>query len=86
MESAYGKGDGRAAIGSICTIYAKFANNLNNDKDVYTANKFIKFDGEGFEPVYYSNGSKYRIVYMNGNPNVIRNIYPYLIYLSILVS
>ena len=68
VESAYGKGDGRAAIGSICTIYAKFANNLNNDKDVYTANKFIKFDGEGFEPVYYSNGSKYRLEAMNGNP------------------
>ena len=68
VESAHDKGDGRAAIGSICTIHAKFANNLNNDEDIYTANKFIKFDGEGFEPVYYSNGSKYRLVYMNGNP------------------
>ena len=68
VESVQGKGDSRAAIGSICTIYAKFVNSLNNDKDVYTANKFIKFDGEGFEPVYYSNGSKYRIVSMNGNP------------------
>ena len=68
VESNHGSGDGRAAIGSICSIYAKFANSLTNDEDIYTANKFIKFDGEGFEPVYYSNGSKYRIVSMNGNP------------------
>ena len=68
VESNHGSGDGRSAIGSTCSIYAKFKNNLNNDKDVYTANKFIKFDGEGYEPVYYSDGSKYRIGVMNGNP------------------
>ena len=68
VESNHGSGDGRSAIGSTCSIYAKFANNLNNDKDVYTANRFIKFDGEGYEPVYYSDGSKYRIRGMNGNP------------------
>ena len=68
VESIHGSGDGRAAIGSICSIYAKFANSLTNDEDIYTANKFIKFDGEGYEPVYYSDGSKYRIGGMNGNP------------------
>ena len=68
VESNHGSGDGRSAIGSTCSIYAKFANSITNDEDIYTANKFIKFDGEGFEPVYYSNGSKYRLVYMNGNP------------------
>ena len=68
VESIDGSGDGRAAIGSICSIYAKFANSLTNDEDIYTANKFIKFDGEGYEPVYYSDGSKYRIGGMNGNP------------------
>ena len=68
VESNHGSGDGRSAIGSTCSIYAKFANSTTNDEDIYTANKFIKFDGEGFEPVYYSNGSKYRLVYMNGNP------------------
>ena len=68
VESNHGSGDGRSAIGSTCSIYAKFANSTTNDEDIYTANKFIKFDGEGFEPVYYSNGSKYRIGSMNGNP------------------
>ena len=68
VESNHGSGDGRSAIGSTCSIYAKFANSTTNDEDIYTANKFIKFDGEGFEPVYYSDGSKYRIGDMNGNP------------------
>ena len=68
VESNHGSGDGRSAIGSTCSIYAKFANSTTNDEDIYTANKFIKFDGEGYEPVYYSDGSKYRIGGMNGNP------------------
>ncbi|MEF2834956.1 MAG: SdrD B-like domain-containing protein, partial [Clostridia bacterium] len=68
VESNHGSGDGRSAIGSTCSIYAKFANSLTNYEDIYTANKFIKFDGEGYEPVYYSDGSKYRLVNMNGNP------------------
>ena len=68
VESNHGSGDGRSAIGSTCSIHAKFANSTTNDEDIYTANKFIKFDGEGFEPVYYSNGSKYRLLNMNGNP------------------
>ena len=68
IESKYGSGDGKAITGSICSIYTKFENNLNNDKDVYTANRFIKFDGEGFEPVYYSDGSRYKTKNMGGNP------------------
>ena len=67
IESNYGSGDGKAITSSICSIYTKFENNLNNDKDVYTANRFIKFDGEGFEPVYCSDGSRYKTYYMGGN-------------------
>ena len=67
IESNYGSGDGKAITSSICSIYTKFANNLNNDKDVYTANRFIKFDGEGFEPVYCSDGSRYKTYDMGGN-------------------
>ena len=68
VESDAGVGDGRAVVGSNCTIIAKFSNNINNDEDVHTANKFIKFDGEGYEPVYNSDGSKYTLLGMQGNP------------------
>ena len=68
VESGHGSGDGRAVVGSNCTIIAKFSNNINNDEDVHTANKFIKFDGEGYEPVYNSDGSKYTLLGMQGNP------------------
>ena len=49
IESSHGTGDGRASLGMTIKVYAKFQNNLNNDNDVYTANKFIKFDGNGYE-------------------------------------
>lgn len=68
VETTHGTGDGRAISGAICLIRAKFQNNLTNDRDVYTANKFIKFDGEGFEPIYFEDGSRYKINSMGGNP------------------
>ncbi len=68
IESSHGTGDGRASLGMTITVYAKFRNNLNNDNDVYTANKFIKFDGNGYEPLYFSDGSRYKLVALSGNP------------------
>ena len=38
-----------------------------NDYDIYTANKFMKIDGNAFEPIYYDDGSKYKTSSMNGN-------------------
>ena len=67
-STTYSGGDSRATLGETCTINTKFYMELTNDYDIYTANRFIKFDGEGFEPAYYSDGSKYRIEYMKGNP------------------
>ena len=66
VESDYGKGDGKANIGDVLSIQAKFNVESTNDYDIYTANKFIKFDGEGFEPVYFDDGSKYKTSGMNG--------------------
>ena len=68
LGSSYDSGNGRAVINSNIQLMAKFIMSMNNDNDIYTGDKFIKFDGEGFEPVYYGNGAKYRIQYMDGNP------------------
>ncbi len=67
-STTYSGGDCTATLGETCTINTKFCMELTNDYDIYTANRFIKFDGEGFEPAYYSDGSKYRIENMKGNP------------------
>ena len=61
-------GDSRATLGENCVINTRFWNSTSNDYDIHTANRFIKFDGEGFEPVYFSDGSKYQIQGMDGNP------------------
>ena len=66
VESNYGKGDGKINKGDILTIDNRFYIELSNDYDIYTANRFIKFDGEGFEPVYYDDGSKYKTLGMKG--------------------
>ena len=67
-STTYSGGDCTATLGETCKIMTKFRIGLTNDYDIYTANRFIKFDGEGFEPAYYSDGSKYRIENMKGNP------------------
>ena len=65
-STTYSEGDCKALLGETCTIQGKFGISLINDYDIYTANRFIKFDGEAFEPVYYSDGSKYKISQMKG--------------------
>ena len=59
-------GDGKINVGDIITINNRFLLGGSNDFDIYSANRFIKFDGEGFEPVYYDDGSKYKTSGMNG--------------------
>ena len=59
IESNYGKGDGRIIIDDLIRICCKFSMGVSNDENVYTANKFIKFDGEAFEPTYFGNNEKY---------------------------
>ena len=67
VETNHGTGDGKANIGDILTIVTKFSMGQTNDYDIYTANKFVKFDGEAYEPIYFDDGSKYKTNSMNGN-------------------
>ncbi len=67
VETSQGTGDGRVNIGDTIRILAKFMVTSTNDYDIYTANRFVKFDGEAYEPVYYDDGSKYKTRNMNGN-------------------
>ena len=59
VESNYGTGDGKINIGDIITINTGFQLGVTNDYDIYTANRFVKFDGKAFEPIYYDDGRKY---------------------------
>ena len=59
VESRYGVGDGKVNIGDTIMIQASSIISASNDYDIYTANRFIKFDGEAFEPIYFDDGSKF---------------------------
>lgn len=59
MESNYDRGDATSNIGTTFKLDAKFILNLKNDYDIYSASKFIKFDGDAFEPQLLSNNEKY---------------------------
>ena len=67
VESNYGTGDGKINIGDTISVEPKFQVGATNDYDIYTANKFMKIDGNAFEPIYYDDGSKYKTSSMNGN-------------------
>ena len=67
VEKSYGTGDGRICIGNSFTVWTKFIMAITNDNDIYTADKFIKFDGEGFEPIYFSDGTRYKLYLFDGN-------------------
>ena len=70
IESNYGKGDGKISIGDILNVNTKFRIYVTNDEDVYTANKFVKFDGEAFAPIYIDDTYKFSVKNMSqvGNP------------------
>ena len=70
IESNPGIGDGRIAVGELLNVNAKFGIGATNDNNVYTANKFIKFDAEAFQPTYFSDNQKYKVtdMDMSGNP------------------
>ena len=59
VSSDPGAGNGRANVGEILRISSGYNISITNDYDIYTANKFIKFDGDCFEPVYYEDNSRY---------------------------
>ena len=59
VESLPGSGDGRATIGQKIRVKCEFNISETGDDDIRTANRFIKFDGEAFEPVYFDNSNRY---------------------------
>ena len=67
VESNVGVGDGRISLGSPMRISTKFLMDSTNEFDIYSSNRFIKFDGEAFEPTYLSNKNKFGTSGMNGN-------------------
>lgn len=66
ISSTYGAGDAKVTLGEKIIIRTKFYNLTSNDYDINTANRFIKFDGELLSPMYYLDGSKYKIYDMKG--------------------
>ena len=60
LESFQGRGDAKINLGNTLRVMAKNHIGMTNDYDIYGINKFVKFDGEGYEPVYYDDGSKYK--------------------------
>ena len=67
IESSWGTGDGKVNIGDTIAMDFAFLVKSINDSDIYSANKFIKFDGQTFEPIYYEDGDKYKTSGMYGN-------------------
>mgnify|MGYP005795271303 CR=1 FL=1 len=70
LESYFSEGDGKAVLGQELLIATKFITSTTNDDDIYTANRFLKFDGEAFEPIYH-NSNKDKYVWnspVEGNP------------------
>ena len=62
LESYFDEGDGKATVGQEIVIQSKFITMNNGDDDIYTANRFIKFDGDAFQPMLFHDGSKYKFV------------------------
>ena len=68
VESNHGRGDGKVNIGDTIKVTVKFNMDSDNDYDICEANKFLKFDGDAFEPIYFDNNIKYEYYNMYGNP------------------
>ena len=66
LSTTTSTGDSKETIGNIVMALSKFGISLYSDNDIYTANKFYKFDGECFEPIYYNN-ARYIKRNMGGN-------------------
>ncbi|MBO5477540.1 MAG: MucBP domain-containing protein [Clostridia bacterium] len=59
LETRPGTGDSAVAIGQKFQVLLKFGMGVTNDYDVYSASKFVKFDGDNFEPITYADGTRY---------------------------
>ncbi len=67
VESDYGTGDGKAVRGKELSVNLRFNIGNSNDNDLHAASKFVKFDGECYEP-RLNNGKYFTVasnLYMN---------------------
>ena len=55
-----GMGNASTSVNSKIILRVASFNDASNDYEIYTINKFIKFDGNALEPIYWSDGSKYK--------------------------
>ncbi|MBR2784668.1 MAG: MucBP domain-containing protein, partial [Clostridia bacterium] len=67
LTTEVSQGDGYVFLGQKIYVCTKFAMSITNDDDVYTAEKFVKFDGSAFEPIYMDDGSRYKVSSYGGN-------------------
>ena len=67
LTTEVSQGDGYVFLGQKIYVNTKFSMNITNDDDVYTAEKFVKFDGSAFEPIYMDDGSRYKVSAYGGN-------------------
>ena len=61
------RGDGYVALGERVDILVKFGISVTNDYDINSAAKFVKFDGDAYEPSFYSDGTNYFKTSFNGD-------------------
>ena len=66
LSSSHYAGDGYALTGSNITVSCKFGMDISNDKDIYSADKFVKFDGNCVQPEVFSDGKKYKTTSYDG--------------------
>ena len=67
LGTNYETGDAKITVGKDFELFSKFSMSVSSDKNLKSATKFIKFDGDGVEPILYNDGSKYRKEYFNGD-------------------
>lgn len=69
LSTTAGAGDAKVVIGQDIQLFSKFGMSVSNDYNIYSATKFIKFDGDVVEPKLYSNGVKYKTSSYAGTMN-----------------
>ena len=66
LGTIHWSGDASAYLGQKIQIRTKFSMSVSNDYDIYSADRFVKFDGDAIEPILFSDGSKYKLTSFAG--------------------
>ena len=60
-HSTNSMGDAYGTLGQKIDVLTKFNMSVSADDNVYSATRLIKYDADAYEPIYYSDGTKYRL-------------------------